>query len=965
MRTDRMGSRLTALCLALLLAAPVGTAWPAAAAPAPSDSAADAPAADTAEGEAPGYATYLVEQAGIGKPRQEFSLEAGALYEARTALTGNAAYEEDSAGRAAVRFTDGGAITFPVTAAQDGLYRLELTYRPLDEVIRDIEFTLQMGGALPFSQAESLRLPKAYGMTERTQDNRGNDIRPSATVEHDWMTHTVSDSTGMAGAYLFRLKAGENQVTLSFPIGTVALGAVRFYNAAEPEPYTAYRQAHADAGEITGFTNVIEAEDVAVRSSSVISLNMDRSGPVVSPSDPTLLRVNTLGGSGWAQPGQYAAWTVTVPRTGWYAIELRFRQNSARGRAVYRSLSINGTVPFAEAQALPFRFSDEWQTAYLGGDEPYLFYLEEGDNELRLETSLGAYKEVIIQADTVARDLSALYREIILITGQNPDANRDYMLAQEIPDLTDKLEGLDAALHDVEELLLAIDERSLADDAATVRTLYVQVEGFLKDTETIPLRMSNFQTNISSFSDFAAGMKKQPLELDCLAVCSPDVRGGIVSPSWTARLSYAVRAFMGSFTGDYSSVGSVSESGRSVELWVNSISGSIGRDHAQILKQVIDSRFSPRTGISVNLKLVQQALAPAIFSGRGPDVAVYIPTGESVNLAARGGLQDLSGMDGFAEYVQKFSPDAFLPHTYDGGVYGVPFTEDFPVLFYRSDIFGQLGIAPPKTWDEFYEVLSVIQKNNMTVGIPNVQGTQMNTNNAIFAMLLYQRGGRYYTDDLSATAFDSEEALAAFRQWTDFYKNYSLPVQYTFYQRFRLGDMPMGIENYTMATMLQVAAPEIDGLWEMAPLPGIKGEDGTVTHTAMAGGMSSIMLRSAVHKADAWQLMKWLSDEEAQTAIGIELEALLGPSGRFNPVSHAAFDNLPWSGAQAAQIKTQWADVAFLPQVPGGYYVDRNLTNAFRRTVFYSRNYREALLEYNREINLEITRKRREFGLTE
>lgn len=55
--------------------------------------------------------------------------------------------------------------------------------------------------------------------------------------------------------------------------------------------------------------------------------------------------------------------------------------------------------------------------------------------------------------------------------------------------------------------------------------------------------------------------------------------------------------------------------------------------------------------------------------------------------------------------------------------------------------------------------------------------------------------------------------------------------------------------------------------------------------------------------------------------------------------------------------------MTFLPQVPGGYYVDRNLTNAFRRTVFYNRNYREALLEYNREIQLEITRKRREFGL--
>ncbi|MBS1327103.1 MAG: extracellular solute-binding protein, partial [Oscillospiraceae bacterium] len=426
---------------------------------------------------------------------------------------------------------------------------------------------------------------------------------------------------------------------------------------------------------------------------------------------------------------------------------------------------------------------------------------------------------------------------------------------------------------------------------------------------------------------------------------------------------YGVRAFLGSFTGDYASIGSVEAGGASVELWVNSISGSVGRDQAQILKQVLDSQFTPKTGVTVNLKLVQQALAPAIFSGRGPDVAAYIPTGDSVNLAARGGLQDLSGMEGFAEFTKAFSPDAFLPHTYNGGVYGVPFTEDFPVLFWRTDIFEQLDIQPPKTWDDFYDVLSVIQKNNMTVGIPNVQGTQMSTNNSIFAMLLYQRGGQYYTEARDATAFDSEAALDAFRQWTDLYKNYSLPVQYSFYQRFRLGDMPMGIENYTMATMLQVAAPEIDGLWEMAPLPGITRSDGTVCNTAIAGGMSTIMLRSAKDKAAGWQLIKWLSSEEAQAAVGIELEALLGPSGRFNPANRAAFDNLPWNKTEAAAIRAQWQTVTFLPQVPGGYYVDRNLTNAFRRTVFYNRNYREALLEYNREIQLEITRKRREFGL--
>lgn len=148
-----------------------------------------------------------------------------------------------------------------------------------------------------------------------------------------------------------------------------------------------------------------------------------------------------------------------------------------------------------------------------------------------METSLGGYTQVIAKADETARALGTLYREIVLITGQNPDANRDYMLAQEIPDLPAQLETLNAALHEVESLLLAIDSRALSDDAATVRTLYVQIQGFLKDTETIPLRMSSFQTNISSFSDFAAGLKKQPLELDCFAVASPDAADILVRPA--------------------------------------------------------------------------------------------------------------------------------------------------------------------------------------------------------------------------------------------------------------------------------------------------------------------------------------------------------------------------------------------------------------------------------------------------
>jgi hypothetical protein len=52
-----------------------------------------------------------------------------------------------------------------------------------------------------------------------------------------------------------------------------------------------------------------------------------------------------------------------------------------------------------------------------------------------------------------------------------------------------------------------------------------------------------------------------------------------------------------------------------------------------------------------------------------------------------------------------------------------------------------------------------------------------------------------------------------------------------------------------------------------------------------------------------------------------------------------------------------------VPQTPVNYYIGRNLTNAFRRVVIKGENPRETLNYYNRDIDKEILRKRKEFGL--
>lgn len=84
-------------------------------------------------------------------------------------------------------------------------------------------------------------------------------------------------------------------------------------------------------------------------------------------------------------------------------------------------------------------------------------------------------------------------------------------------------------------------------------------------------------------------------------------------------------------------------------------------------------------------------------------------------------------------------------------------------------------------------------------------------------MLLMQNGGAVYNEALTATRLTEQAAVDAFTQWTEFYIKHSLPLTFDFFNRFRTGEMPIGIAAYTTYNQLTAAAPEIAGLWAMAP----------------------------------------------------------------------------------------------------------------------------------------------------
>lgn len=874
-----------------------------------------------------------------------------------------------------------GSVAWQFTVNDPGMYKVIVDYYNLPGKGREIELACLINESFPYDSLKKLTFFRVYedeGPIQR--DSRGNEIRPRQIEVNTWQSSAFTDTDGLYNEPLeIWLDSGSNSLRFLAIREGIAISSVRLEPREELLPYSEKLAEYRQKGiaEVSGPPlELIQAEQPLYKSHATIYPMFDRNNAATLSHDgslnhPAEIRLNTIGQWNWQYSGQWVSWTVDVPEAGLYALDFRVRQNFYRGMNATRSLLINGEIQFAEARQLEFGYKSDWYIMTPRQDErtPYLFYFDEGINEITLEVSLGEMARTLRAVEEVVFELNNIYRQIIKITGANPDESRividtvrDFYLDQRIPGMMDTFKRVVEILREEKAHIEAVTGTS-GSEAATLQELIIQLEGFILEPETIPRRLERYRSNVSNLGGWILYMREQPLELDYIQIRPADAAPPRANLNFFQRIWFSLRVFLASFVVDYSSVGEVYDEREALNVWVSQndilLSGghASGRDQTQIVKALVDDLFTPEFGIPVNISLVDstQTLTQAVLGGKGPDVALIVPKVMPVNLAMRNALIDLSQFPEFAEDRQRFFESALIAFDYEGGIYAMPETQIFDMFFYRKDIFAELDIEVPNTWNEFYELVPVIQKNNMQIGIPEHQ--------RIFETLIFQKGGEFYTEDRSQTGFDQPEALAAFQDWTGFYKKYSFPLVFDFYNRFRTGEMPCAIQPYTMYNLLSVAAPELRNLWDMAPIPGTIQPDGSISRRSSSESTGSIILRDCEDIDAAYQFISWWTSADVQARYGTELEYLMGPAARYPTANVEAFSRLPWSNIEAENLMAQWEDVWDILQLPGNYYTQRNISFAFRRVVYNWANERETLHKFNQDINRELMRKRAEFGL--
>lgn len=862
------------------------------------------------------------------------------------------------------------SLVFNVNIKTAGLYNIEIEYYAVKGRVKDIVFALEINGELPFNEADGISLSRVWqDAGEIQKDKNGNELRPSQVEVSRWNSRLLGNTDGYYDEpYEFMFaKSGEHKISFKYAEESMIISKVTLLPVQKLASYLDYSKGEKESQKL--LLN-FEAEKTMEKSSSMLYPTYDRSSVATSPSHYSKMRYNTIGQSNWSHQGQWISWELDIPESGWYSLTFKARQNYQQGINSYRDLKIDGEIPFAEARNIEFPYSLNWymKTVEDEAGKPYLFYLEKGKRVLTLEVSAGPMGGVLKNLSDSVLELNGLYRSIIMVTGTTPDKYRTYYLEESIPGLIEDMKSvkqtLDALYKDIEKIT-----GTGGSQASVVHEMSVMLGEFLKKPLSIPTRVSAFKDTIESLGSVILTLGEQPLELDFITVSAnselPKAKAGF----WE-NFVYGVKGFIASFSEDYNSVGSANEDGSAktkITVWLSN-----GRDQAQILKNLIDNDFTPKTGIGVSMSIVSTAagtssstLVQATLAGKGPDVALFTPKDTPVNLAMRGALADFSEMSGFSEVYNRFYESAWIPYMYEGGIYAVPETQNYDMMFYREDIFNELGLTVPQTWDEFYSIIELLQKNNLEVGVleTNALNAGISSGISFFEKLLLQNGGAYYTDDLKKTAFTTQAAYDAFTDWTELYVDYGLDRSFDFFNRFRTGEMPIGIMGYGTYNQLYAAAPEIRGLWKMTCVPGTVQEDGRILRTETSAGTAAVLLDDCKVKEQAWEFIKWWTDSPAQGAYGSELEASLGVAARYDTANIKAFDNIGWTEEEAAVLKTQWSLVTDIPQIPGNYFISRCLTNAFRTVVDERENPVRSLNIYNKDMNAEIARKREEFGL--
>lgn len=848
---------------------------------------------------------------------------------------------------------DSGFAEWNFETSQKAAFVISVKYATLDDAGSSIDFEFLIDGESPFADTQVINLNRLYVRESDSinTDLAENDVKPKFLQSYEWQTAYLTDlSSASNRPFVVILEKGTHTLRINGVRGSFKIDGITFSNYEIPVSYAEYSQMCTQMDYTQPDTEVlsIEGESFWAKNSVIVAPSTDRTSAMTTPQSVYITKLNTVGGNSWKNVGDRVVWKIDVKKAGLYEIAIRFRQNTKDGIFTCRKFMIDGRSPFLEAEDIRFFFDDGWQCEKIGKDENFSFYLSEGEHEISLEAVQGEVSQIINTVSYSLNGLKDICRSITLFAGSELDVNRDYDFAQALPQ---ELELMRSIGKDLKKAVESINNQAGTNGSfvSIIDKLIFQIDTMTENPRVIAKHFSRFKSNIGALGEWLLTASQQPLEIDKIYIMPAGEKTPDADVGFLKNLFFAIKSFFASYVNDYDSIGENGKENK-LKIWIQS-----GRDQGEIMRDLINSDFAKEYDAAVKLEIVTGTLLESVLSGNSPDIVLDNAETAPMDYALRNSVVDFTEFEDFASFADIFPKATLVPVTFNNRIYGIPQTCSFYMMFYRTDIFGEYGYKLPTTWNELCDMIPSFQKNSHEVGIPH--------DLAMYATLVDQSGGTLYSDDLSYTNINSNTAVEKFVDFTEFFTLYDCPVTYNFSNRFRSGEMPCAIAPYTEYNQLVAFAPEIKGCWSLAPIPSTVLSNGELNNTSVVTNTYIMMMRSSKNKELSWEFIKWYMSDDVQISFARQMESILGSCAKVNTANRQALFDMSWTGYEREALLSQMNNTSAVPQMPGGYYLTRVVNFAFNRVYNNSEDPSEILPDYVEEINDELARKHKEFGL--
>ncbi|WP_067963855.1 sugar ABC transporter substrate-binding protein [Nocardiopsis trehalosi] len=303
----------------------------------------------------------------------------------------------------------------------------------------------------------------------------------------------------------------------------------------------------------------------------------------------------------------------------------------------------------------------------------------------------------------------------------------------------------------------------------------------------------------------------------------------------------------------------------------------------------VAAQFTEQTGAEVNVEFVPWADAhekfvTAMAGGTMPDVA-EVGTTWTPEFADAGGLIDLTERAGD---TAAYSEGLVEAGTVDGQLYGLPWYAGVRSVVYRTDVFEELDLEEPTTWEELRETAITIAEERDDITAFPVPG------DAEYSLMpfVWGAGGEIAVEEGGTwtSGIDSAEA----REGISFYTDLALEdgvsstgattwKETDVQDNFISGDVAMAISGSWTPTAILEAAPDLEGKIDAFPIPGPEGG----YSPSFLGGSHLAMFNGTEDEDLAWEYIQLLTNEDNAARWSEETTYFPGKQDQITPYTES------------------------------------------------------------------------------